>query len=212
MTIQIIKKNLIALCSVVAIILFGVTVKDYMILDEARVKKQEKEADLVSVQKDIVDIQEALDRYEAEKKEFRKYLFEEKDVPAFLEGISKYAAESAINVVDMKTKKFQEVATAADQKPSRSKYGTRRQGTKTEATPDEKLERALTLAAMPISIKVKGTFSDFVQFLGHLEDFKQLITVSNVEIDSRRSDYPLLNCAFTLKIYSFKTIEELEYK
>ena len=104
-----------------------------------------------------MDIQEALDRYEAEKKEFRKYLFEEKDVPAFLEGISKYAAESAINVVDMKTKKFQEVATAADQKPSRSKYGTRRQGTKTEATPDEKLERALTLAAMPISIKVKGT-------------------------------------------------------
>jgi Tfp pilus assembly protein PilO len=75
----------------------------------------------------------------------------------------------------------------------------------------EEIKQALTLSAMPIQVRVKGGFASFVQFLDHLQDYKQLLNIANVEIQST-TDYPLLDCQFTIRIYSLKTLAELKRK
>ncbi len=74
----------------------------------------------------------------------------------------------------------------------------------------EEMNRMLTLAAMPINVKISGPYVSIVNFYRHLENFKQLISISNIEIAAANNTYPVLSCDFTLKIYSLKTLEELK--
>jgi Tfp pilus assembly protein PilO len=75
----------------------------------------------------------------------------------------------------------------------------------------DKAKNSQTLSAMPIQIKIKGAFPNLVRFLDHLQEYKQMINVSNVVIRQDRS-YPLLNCEFVIRIYTLKTMEELKNK
>ena len=109
----------------------------------------------------------------------------------------------------MKTKRFKQVksATHASQAKVRGRKAKKSPSKKKSA---QSKQRFLTLAAMPIDIKLEGTYSDFIDFLWQLEDFKQLLTISDVEIVMREREYPALKCAFTLKIYSLKSLEEID--
>ncbi|MCB9771849.1 MAG: type 4a pilus biogenesis protein PilO [Candidatus Omnitrophica bacterium] len=171
-----------------------------------------KTHELSKVKHDVAEIERLLSFYKKEKSEFQKYLFQEKDIPGFLDGLSGFAQSAGINIVDMKTNKFQEVRLPDAMKESQSELARKKldaNGNPTELSKDE-MNQMLTLAAMPINIKIKGPYESIVNFYRHLENFKQLISIGNIDIATANNAYPALQCDFTLKIYSLKTLEELQ--
>ena len=210
MTKEQIKRGAIFGVCLFSIVFFSIVARTYRTFF---VLKKEKSAQLHKLQNkksDIARIQKSLQQFEVEKKEFSAHLLLEKDVPAFLDGIAQYAQKASVNISDMKTKRFQEVTVpdwAQNNHLAIGKATTRQK--KQQAQNKGKLDQMLTLAAMSIQFKVDATFSSFVKFLGYLEEFKQLVSISKVEI-KRKKDYPYLQCGFTLNIYSLKTLAELE--
>ncbi len=175
----------------------------------AAVKAQHQRLDEINQQAAV--ILQSLDLYAKEEKEFGEYLFNEKDVPSFLESIAQYAQQAGVNVIDMKTQRFQEVDVKAMLASStQAKKGTASSRKEAEVSAED-AKKIFTLAAMPITFRVEGPFASFIEFLGYLEEFRQLITISSIQIASGKK-YPVLECSFTLKIYSLKTLEELEYR
>lgn len=200
-------KNLYIVSIIVAISLLGLLgLWSYVRYYEAKKDWEEKKITYAKAKAQIVEINNSIEKFQKEKVEFESYLFREQDIPAFLEGISDFAEQAKVSVVDMKTAKF----TAVQSPKSKAEEIKQGRGVtrKTDENKQLTIDQMLTLAAMPITIKVEGKYEDFVTFLDKLEGFKQLLTISNVEIESGRS-YPILQCDFTLKIYSFKTLEEL---
>ncbi|OPX30939.1 MAG: hypothetical protein B1H08_00210 [Candidatus Omnitrophica bacterium 4484_171] len=138
-------------------------------------------------------------KYRTQKKELEGILFNDRDVSSFLEEISLIARKSHIKISEMKTRKFKKV------EPKNSTSGNSYSGNKPSGNKEDK---PLFLAAMPIDIRIEGRFSSIVNFLVFLEGYRQLITLSNVEI--RIKKYPLLRCKFTLRLYSLKSGSELK--
>ena len=161
------------------------------------------------VQEEIRLIKAKIARYEQEKAEFEAALFQEQDIPAFLDDISQMAKAAEVSITDMKTKAFREVRSV-DVDTAQTRYQERK---KTAAQLDrerrQKIDKIITLAAMPINMKIEGNFDSLLKFFDTLDEFQQLVTVSNVEIESGR-DYPTLKCEYTLKIYSLKQLSEIE--
>lgn len=171
-------------------------VRDYF---QAKVQFDEKQKELKDVLDEINVIKAKIALYQEEKKEFEAYLFKEQDIPALLDDISKIAKESLVNILDMKTQGFSMVQSAR-----------RSQGNNTQnVSQKEQLKETLTLAAMPINMRIEGEFTALLTFFNSIEDFKQLVTVSQVEITSD-NQYPILKCSYILKIYSLKTLAEIE--
>ena len=159
---------------------------------------------------EINNMKDGINRYKREIEDIQPYLFADRDVPAFLDSISQFAQQNDVTVLDMKTQKFQEVVLPKEMEGSVStlqervinKFGKQDQ-------PEYSSQEIMTFAAMPIQIKIQGSFEALVDFLYALEGYQQLMTLSNVKIDVTK-EYPALECAFLLRIYSMKTLEELE--
>lgn len=187
----------------------GHNFKQYMAAKEVLT---EKKSELAAVQTEIAEIKQAIAKYENEKAEFEAYLFKEQDIPAFLDDISKKAKNTEVNVKDMKTKSFRAVrprVPGGNQAQSRVQNNQRRTAQQQKKLEEEELRNRLTLAAMPINMKIEGEFEALLKFFNSMEDIEQLITISNVEIVSKK-EYPQLSCKYTLKIYSLKTLSEIE--
>ncbi len=169
-----------------------------------------KSHELMKVKSDVAEIERLMSFYNKEKAEFQKYLFQEKDIPGFLDGLSGFAQSAGINIVDMKTSKFQAVKVPEALEDSQSELARRKMNQSVNELTKEEMSRMLTLAAMPITIKINGPYQSIVNFYRHLEGFKQLISIGNIDIAAVNNAYPVLQCDFTLKIYSLKTLEELQ--
>lgn len=202
-----INRRLASCCLLVVAIMIGFAGYKsyrYQIIRAQRAVSQEN---LTALQKEIETIQTRLSHYEQEQKDFQRYLFKEEDVPAFLEGVSRFAGKSAVNILDMKTKKFSAVEIPKEAKDKNKASGSSLKTSPSSGSPDRQ-EKTPTLAAMPIQFQISGAFQDLVRFLNYLEDFQQLLTIADIEITYAKT-YPILTCRFTLKIYSFKYVEEL---
>jgi Tfp pilus assembly protein PilO len=161
---------------------------------------------------DISRVKISIDQYQKEIDQVQPYLFKERDVPAFLDNISEFAKKSSVTVIDMTTQRFQEVILPKDETASAASEQRRRKfgnDTLDKKSREEEEQDVITFAAMPIQIKISGTFESLVDFLFALDGYKQLITLGNVEIGVG-NNYPVLECNFLLKIYSLKTLRELE--
>lgn len=207
-----IKSIVIAICAVAVVAVGFLTYQSISSLMTTRKEWIQKTHQLVKVKKEVGEIERLLNFYRKEKKEFEGYLFQEKDIPGFLDGLSGFAQTAGINIIDMKTNKFQEVKVPDSMKESQSELAKRQQDKltngKDKEMSKEQMNRMLTLAAMPINFKIQGNYNSLVEFYRHMENFKQLVNISNIEIVTTPK-YPTLECAFTLKLYSLKTLEEL---
>jgi len=203
-----VKTFCIVLCVLVIVGLAALTVSQYNAYREVKERWDEEQQKLVDLKNEIAQIEKSITAYKREQAEFEKLLFNERDVPAFLDEISKYAKMASMNIIDMKTQQFYQVQIPAELKEA----GSTNKNLNAQMTEQEKrneLERTYTLAAMPIKIKVKGSFASFVQFLDRLQEYTQLLNIANVEIHTTR-EYPILDCQFTIRIYSLKTLGELQ--
>ena len=175
---------------------------------EAEAAWQNKQVEMAAIKKEITEIEQSLLQYEKEKEDFAKLLFKERDIPAFLDKISEFAKTTTVSILDMKTQRFQEVRVPDNLSSTRKNRISQKDKNPVERKKEE-LKNILTLAAMPIDIKVQGTFTSLVDFLEQLQSYSQLLNISNIQITLSR-DYPALSCQFTLRVYSLKTLEELK--
>lgn len=190
---------------------FGyVLFNQYTELGQVQFQFEAEKQNLNNLRSEIASIEESIGRYKKEKEDFSKLLFNERDVPAFLDEISKYAKDASTMIIDMKTQQFHRVAVPKEVEDVRHANTSLNKQLADQQRQNE-LKQALTLSAMPIQVKVKAGFSSFVQFLDRLQDYKQLLNIANVEIQTT-PQYPLLDCQFTIRIYSLKTLEELKRK
>ena len=204
-------RNILIASGIFGVIGFSsVLVSQYSAFKSVHAQWMDEKSKMGDLKNEIVQIKKFIESYNQEKAEFAKLLFEERDVPAFLDEIAKFAKQSSINIIDMKTQQFYQV-----QVPQKAKDAPQADNSSDAANAQpkskEELERALTLSAMPIQIKVKGTFPNFVQFLDHLQEYKQLLNIANVEIQTSQ-EYPMLDCQFMIRIYSLKTLGELQHR
>ncbi len=168
---------------------------------------------LAKLQKDVELAKLSIESYKKEQEEFKGLLFEERDVPAFLDGISNSAEKSSVYVLEMKSQQFSEVTVPKTMQNSNKNSKRARVYDGFEEPiikdPKEQINEVLTLAAMPIRIKIQGSFESIVNFLYSIENYRQLLTVSNVEISSG-NQYPQLTCEFMFRIYSLKRLSDVK--
>lgn len=180
----------------------------YNSMKAARAEYANQERRRLQMEQEIAAIKRSLERYRKERDEFSSYLFMDRDIPAFLDEISKNAKEDQVRLLNMKTQPFAQVRVR-EEVMGEEWQKKRKKNVDQEKAKIENLHNILTLSAMPINIRVQGRFESLVKFLDRLQDYKQLLNVSNVVIRTI-SEYPLLDCSFTLSIYSLKTIAELQ--
>jgi len=197
--------SFVILGAVAGVILFKINESSYEVRQAFADKLEQKRELNIEIER----MQESIKKYHKEISDVEPFLFDDRDVPAFLDSISQFAAGTQVTVIDMKTRQFQQVVLPREINESmsplrKSRYGYMGQEEK-ELTPEE----IITFAAMPIQIKIRGAFESLVDFLFELDQYQQLITLSDVEIKLTK-DYPVLECNFLLKIYSLKTLEDLE--
>lgn len=206
-----IKNIAIWVCVITVLVIGYMTYNNITVFSTTRGYRDDKIHQLAKIKSEVAEIERLMVFYKKEKSDFQQYLFQEKDIPGFLDGLSGFAQSAGINIVDVKTNKFQEVKIPDSLQEGTSQMIKNAQNSsdKTPLTTAE-LNKMLTLSAMPINIKISGSYESIVNFYRHLENFKQLISISNIEIAALNNAYPLLQCDFTLKIYSLKTLEELQ--
>lgn len=198
-----------ALTVLTVVALIGITVRNVKLHTEAQADFEKKQHEMEVVQEEIRLIKAKIARYEQEKAEFEQSLFQEQDIPAFLDDISQMAKEAEVSITDMKTKAFREVRSAAVDTAQTRYQDRKKTAAQIERERRQKVDQIITLAAMPINMKIEGEFQSLLKFFDTLDEFQQLVTVSNVEIESGR-EYPTLKCEYTLKIYSLKQLSEIE--
>lgn len=200
----------IGICCLIIIGLGYFAFIQYTQLTKVQYQWEAEKQNLVNLKAEIEGIERSIERYKQEKVDFEQLLFNERDVPAFLDEISKYAKQASMTIIDMKTQQFHQVYVPKEIQDSR--YANMNVNTpNADQQRQEELKQAMTISAMPIQVRVKGGFASFVEFLDHLQDYKQLLNIANVEIQST-TDYPILDCQFTIRIYSLKTLAELKRK
>ncbi len=214
MTTKNIKIGALVFCLIFAVGLNGLALWQYISYIELEQELSLEKKSLFNLKEDIERTKDEIDMYEREKEEFANYLFDERDVPAFLDEISKLAKKDRINVVDMKSQRFLRVDVASRIAQSRSRQPIRnRDNDKLTAAQRKELEidNILTLASMSTLVQVKGTFDSIMRFLGDLQKYQQLVSIIDIQISNLR-EYPLLDCRFTVKIYSLTSLQELKQR
>jgi hypothetical protein len=216
MTIKNVKVGALVICLIFAVGLNALAIWQYVSYTEIEKELSVEKDSLYKLKEDIEKTKDEIDLYEREKEEFAEYLFDERDVPAFLDEISKLAKKDDVNIVDMKSQRFLRVDVASriaqtrTDQPIRNRNQT--EGDMTAAQRKEiEIKNILTLASMSTLVQVKGTFNALVRFLRDLHNYEQLVSIIDIEISNLR-EYPQLNCRFTIKIYSLTSLEELKNK
>jgi len=146
------------------------------------------------LENDYVSLGNLITRYTSELEKFQKMLFQEQDVPLFLEEISLFASDAKVKILDVKTRTFVKV-----------KYSDPVKAEKNKKADSTKQDQELVLSSLPVQVSIQGTFESIVKFLMKLEKYKQLLTLSDVEI--KLKEYPQLLCSLTVSIYSLREMK-----
>ncbi len=204
----------VAVCLIFVLSMSAAVAYRYNEVRSAVVAQSNQKTKLDKLQKRVEESKDSIQQFKTEQEEFQKMLFDERDVPAFLDGISDSAAQTQVYVQEMRTQQFGRLVVPKDFEESSRKMArvriTEDLDAKERQNPKKKLNDMLTVAAMPVQFKVRGTFEALVRFLNSIENYKQLVTVSNVSIGGKPQDYPQLSCEFTLRIYSLKKLGDIK--
>ena len=180
--------------------------------EQSQASLEGQKARLSLLNTEIEHSRSSVDNLKADQEEFKKLLFNDRDVPAFLDGLSRSAASTAVRIIDMKTQRFSQIIIPKDISGASLAEQHRVDADYVNANtkdPRQEFNNLLTLAAMPIHIQIQGSFRAIVNFLNAVENERQLLTVSNVEIN-RGLAYPQLDCQFILKIYSLEQLKDIK--
>lgn len=188
----------ICVCVLITLILFVVIIVFNSEYTKAKGNIDLKENQFKNLEKDVKSLNTFLARYKKDIGRFEEILFADRDIPLFLENISRASKEFQIRIVAIRALNLKMVEN--DDNPA----STRQQRVSNE----KKEEDMLYLASTPFNITIIGKFRDIVNFLLSIEKYRQLLSLSNVEV--KVDSYPALKCSFRLDLYSLKTLEAIK--
>ena len=160
---------------------------------------------LSRLNKDLGNVEKFVSDYKKERKEFQAVLFEKEDIASFLDMVSQFAKKTNIKVVDIKTKRFEKVKPLEKEKKKEKKRKEERKlssAKKVKKAFVRKSKKQALLLFMPVEGKIEGNYTSIADFLFFLESYKQLVSLTDVEIKVKK--YPVLACTFCLRIYSLE--------
>lgn len=192
----------ISICAGFTLICFWLFGFYYHSYSTAQKRFRQKNSRLVTLEKDAQNLKELLKGYKEEKEKLQALLFSDRDIATFLDQIGNFAKKARLKIVDMRAQRITKVEPPEEVSrglpPIKSDFAQKKE------------EKGPILTFMPINMNIEGRFEWLIDFLFSLEEYRQLLTLSNVEIT--RSSYPLINCKFTLRLYSLREMEEIAKK
>src|SRR3989338_5507720 len=142
-----IRTIVVVICAAASLAIGLLTYSNISSLLTTRREWIQKTHQLVKIKNDVAEIERLLNFYKKEKREFEGYLFQEKDIPGFLDGLSGFAQNAGINIIDMKTSKFQEVEVPESVKDGQSELVKRKLDKNDKEMTKNEMDRMLALAA-----------------------------------------------------------------
>ena len=200
-SLKMLKAGAASLCIIVTFLLGLLGVFNYYRYDEILRRTVKNNTRLSMLEKDAKELGDFIQRFREERDRFAKVLFSDKDISSFLDKIAEFANKTEVTVMSMKTQRFQDVKI-----PEEDIVGKAYLVGKKDFKNEEEAKK-LTLASLPMDMVIEGEFDRAIDFLLSLEKYRQLLTLTNVEI--KRRTYPVLVCSFTLRIYSLKQLDEI---
>jgi len=182
----------VSICAGLSVLVFVIIGVSYAAYYKVTQRYQKKYSQLIVLEKDAKDLDQLLQEYRAERERFESLLFSEQDIAVFLDKVSGFSRNYHVKIADMRAQEFVVVAVAQGEAADQKSYDKKEEG----------------LAYKPIKMEVEANFSDLMKFLIALEKTRQLLTLNDITIN--RSNYPLLKCRFTLKLYGLKNKERLK--
>lgn len=149
------------------------------------------EANEVLLSDQIQKFDSLMEDYKKDIKHFESLLFTEKDVAAFLVGISGSSKQYNIKIKEMmalqvETVKVKDPLAPKDPRPA--------------ASSNAKDDEGLFLMSTPYKLRIAGETNNVFDFMSDLEKSKQLLTLSDFSILGRT--YPEIQVEFRLDLYS----------
>lgn len=143
------------------------------------------------LQEHVLKFDSLMAEYQKDIKHFESLLFTEKDIAAFLEGISGSSVRYNIKVKEMTAQQVEKVKVSDPTTPK---------GARPAARAEAKEDDGVYLVATPYKIRVLGETKNVFNFMSDLEQNKQLLTLSDFVVTGRM--YPELQAEFRLDLYS----------
>jgi len=180
-----------ALCFIFAVGLFSVVryLDAHASYAQQKINSLEKESE--HLKKQIQQLDHLMADYQGDIKRFETLLFNEKDIAAFLEGISGSSKQYKIKLKEMTALQIEQVKIKELPSPKESKHVSR---AKTEK------DEGMYLMSSPYKIRIAGETKGVFDFMTDLEKNKQLLTLSDFHIVGRM--YPQIQAEFRLDLYS----------
>lgn len=153
----------------------------------------------------IVDrMQDLVARYRKDLRLADELVFTDRDIATFLENFSEFSRTANVTLLSIKSQKVKPVP-AQDPLESELEKKSRRRNTKKS---DDEENNKPGLLMQPMDIKIKGTYNSIIDFLISLEEYRQLLTINNLNITVSREGYPQLEASFLMRMYKMDSAED----
>ena len=204
---EVVRNIFIGICCSAIVGMASLAFVQYTRLSKIQYQREVQKEVMDSLSNEIAGIEKSMKHYQEEKASFAAQLFDERDVPAFIDEVSKYAKQLSVSVVDVTKQPFQQMQVPKDiTNAGNDNHNLNR--VNAENIRGSEVKQNLTVSAMVIQFRIKGKFASVVQFFEYVQDYKHLLTIVNAEMQST-AEYPLLDCQLTIRIYALKTLVEL---
>jgi hypothetical protein len=147
-------------------------------------------------------LSELVSKYRRDLKTAEGMIFTDKDIATFLNNFSDFVTQANMTLISLRKMR---VSAVPYEKPAQ-----RPQARNVSATGQAQKDAESELPGLlmqPMQVKLKGEYPELINFLISLEQYKQLLTISNLDISISREGYPMLEAGFTLRLYTMDAPE-----
>lgn len=149
-------------------------------------------------------LEQLLKRYHHDLRLAEGFVFTDRDIATFLENFSDFAHQANITPISIVTKNIRAVPVSSESEKILKQMSKDKKEDKSKKDMAEKLPGLLT---KPMEIKIKGEYPHLINFLTSLEEYKQLLTINNLNIRVAREGYPALEASFVIHLYTIELSE-----
>lgn len=204
------KRNIIyvAVLLVVTVSAFGLFICPAVAkTQKLRLKLERAEAELDEKLKLENGLQGLIKKYRNDLRLAEGLVFTDTDIATFLENFSDFARQANMTPISIVSMSVKPVPVSSESEKALMDMSKDKKEDKPKKDMADKLPGLLM---KPMEIKIKGEYPDLVNFLISLEEYKQLLTINNLNICIAREGYPFLEAGFIIYLYKMESPETSE--
>lgn len=134
----------------------------------------------------------------------KKLIFTDKEIELFLQDFANFSSQTGMMPVRIMSRQLTRVPMEPESKEASKATG--KEVTQRKKAKEKKVLDSILM--LPLTITLQGEYPAAVKFLANLEQYKQLLTVSELKVSPSRKGYPELELNFVLRLYTMGRLEE----